>query len=68
MMIVYDSSDAFFEGCGTEVDQQPQAKIKQPQVSQQLFCMHRSEIFNRLQFYNKTTFNEQVDAQAFIEM
>jgi hypothetical protein len=65
--VVDDAMQAFFEGGGTEVDEQADGQMEQAEIGQDLFGMDRSEILDRFQLHDHHAFNEQVNAKTVFE-
>ncbi len=67
-MFVDDSLQTVFQERCAEVDKQPEGQIHQAQVGQELFGMNRVEVFDRLQFNDQLSIDQQIQPKTCIEL
>ena len=59
--------NAILEADLTEIDEQSQTAIAQPEMGQQLLRVNRCELLHRLELHNKAPLDQQVGAETFLE-
>jgi len=58
LVVVDDSLYPFFEGGGSEVDQEAEGHFQKAEVSEELFGMDRGQDFDRFELNHETVFHD----------
>ncbi len=66
-MIVDDPLAAFFEGCGSEIDQKAYRQMQQSQIGEHLFRVNGRECLDGFELHHQTIVHQQVDPKTLIK-
>src|SRR5689334_15104202 len=64
---VYDALDAILEMGSAKVEEETKPLVTQAQLREELFRMHGSEGFDRLELHHQQIIDDQVRAKSFLE-
>ena len=65
--VVDNALEPFLEGGCAKIDEEADGQVHQSQIGQKLFAMNWGQFFDRLDFHDNLSLNQQVNPKSFIK-